>query len=173
MINGFGKRLKYQERWEGPCFGQGVLFRSTPRAYQDSHSHTCRMSRFQVCQGITDANRLCQVQSMHLGCLQKQSGLGLATQTVILRSMWAHKRIIHSPACSINLFQNSFMDQQGSFHRYHPPAHRRLVGNKNHLDLRLGKNRQCPQRTLNKFNIFPSADIIRPVFNDDPIPVEE
>jgi len=115
MINGFGKRLKYQERWESPCFGQGVLFRSAPGAYQDSHSHTCRMSRFQVCQGITDANRLCQVQSMHLGCLQKQSGLGLATQTVILRSMWAHKRIIHSPACSVNLFQNSFMDQQGSF----------------------------------------------------------
>jgi hypothetical protein len=118
-------RLKYQQEVERSLF-ERVCVSLRAGAYQILTSTPAHV-RFQVCQGFTDAID-CAGPIVAPWMPAETSGLGLATQTVILRSI-GHINVSPLAPCRINLFQNaSWISRQRPSNIPLPPP---IVGNKN------------------------------------------
>ncbi len=173
MSNRLGKCGKYEERRQSPHFREFELILTASSAYQDARSHPCRDSCLQITQGIANADRSHHVQVMFFSCLEKQARFWFPARAFLIRCMRAHEGIVHPTSCQLNRLENTVMDRFSSFHRYDSPSHHRLIGHYDDFNRCVCQFCQSFQRSRQKQDILPAADIIRPIFNNHSIPVEE
>ena len=146
---------------------------SPSRSDQDARTHPGVLSSLQIADGIPHTDGTGKIQVVAIGRLQKETRFRFPACAGIMRSMRAQKGVIHPAAGIMNHLENMVLNLNGSLQRDDTSSNGRLVGNQDNFDrgmLQLGESGQGLGQEGYILNV---ADIIVPIFDDDPITVEE
>ena len=87
--------------------------------------------------------------------------------------MRAHEAAVDATAMPVDGLNDPLVDLQSGFERYQASADRRLVGDNDDLVWAGVNTGKCFQGLRVEAHVFPTADIVWTVFDDDAISIEE
>lgn len=173
MGNNLCEGIEYQERSQIGRSCQFELVGSPSGLNQDPGAYPGVLSSLEITDGISHTEGTCKVQVITFGCLQEETWLRFSTGAGILRGMRTHEGIIHPATGSANHLENMVVNLKCSLQRDDASANGRLIGNQNNFYRCMFQQCQSGQRLWQESYILQAADIVCPIFNDDPISVEE
>lgn len=149
------------------------MIETTTRAYEDILGNTSLLPGKNVTERITNQDRVLQVDRVLGGSLQDQPRFWLAAAAVILRGMGAHEDPIYPAARRLDFRNQPVIDLASSVLADQAPANRRLVGDHQDLKMTALDFNQCIEGLGINSYVRPGANIIRSIFDNHSIPVQE
>jgi hypothetical protein len=173
MGNGLCKGIEHQEGSEIGCPRLFELVGTSSSSNQDARTHPGVLSCLQVANGIPNTDGTSKVQTIAFGCLKEEPRFRFPACAGILRGVGTQKGVIHPAAGSMYHLENIVLNLKGSLQRDDTSTDGRLIGNQDNLNWSIFQLCQNGQRLGQEGYILNGADIIVPIFDDDPITVEE
>lgn len=149
------------------------MIQPTTRAYKNILSDSSFLPGENITEGIPDQDRVLQIDRVTGSSLQDQPGFRLTAAAVILGGMGAHEDTINPAARRADLCNQPVIDPPGNFLADQTPANRGLVRDHQDLVLAVFDSHQGIECLGINSYIRPGANIIRSIFNNHSVPVQE